>query len=243
MRDLDRSYVSEEEKGIGIDQFCEERRRAILVDDRLDPSESAIFISHNRYPAAAGTNYAHSIREQTLDHPELDELARHRRGDDASPRLAVASDLPIALTGQLLSPGPVIDLADELRRAGERRITGAHDCLADEGGEASRRDSVSQGLCKPVADHSLGLCPEDVERIATRESLVGVAFDGEQTHLRPVAVRDNESVVSGERCERLDGPQDVVLLNLGVGTLAPLEQCVAAKSGDDSHISPQEWRP
>ncbi len=50
MVDLDRRDVREEQERIGPEQLCQERSRAILVDDSLDPDEPAALVPDDRDP-------------------------------------------------------------------------------------------------------------------------------------------------------------------------------------------------
>jgi len=106
------------------------------------------------------------------------------------------------------------------------------------------REVVLQRLQQPVADHALRHGPEGVERVGLAQLGVVGGLEGEDAHLRSVAVGDDDLVVLGERRERLHGAVDVVALGLGVGLLSPLEQGISAEGDDDSHVpTPPGWRP
>ena len=54
--DLDPGDVSENQQDIGSELGGEQPRRAVLVDDRLHPAESAVGISDDRNPATTTTD-------------------------------------------------------------------------------------------------------------------------------------------------------------------------------------------
>ncbi len=85
-----------------------------------------------------------------------------------------------------------------------------------------------------IADHPLGLGPEDVERVRL-DVLVGGALQCEQADLRPVAVRDDELVVAGDPGEGARGDPDVRALVAGGHWLTPLQEGVTTESDDDAH--------
>ena len=63
---------------------------------------------------------------------------------------------------------------------------------------------VLHRLQQPVADHSLGLRAEDVERVRRGQVRVGGALQGQHPHLGAVAVGDDQLVLRGQRGQRLD---------------------------------------
>ena len=107
------------------------------------------------------------------------------------------------------------------------------------------RQQVAQLLLDQVADHALGLGAEDVERVGL-DLLVGGALERQQADLRPVAVRDHELVLRGDRRERLGGNAHVGALVLGGHRLPAAQQRVAAEGDDDAHrvdrLSRRWWR-
>ena len=76
---------------------------------------------------------------------------------------------------------------------------------------------------------------EYIERVRTGERRICGALDGQHADLWAVVVSDHELVLARQRNQRRDGVCDVMLLDLGVGTLAPLEHGVAAEGDDDPH--------
>ena len=89
-------------------------------------------------------------------------------------------------------------------------------------------ERVPERLYEPVADHALCLRTEHVEGERVVEHGVVRALERQHPDLGSVAVGDDDLVSladSGQLFHRVD---DVVLLNLGGGLLAPLQECVAA---------------
>ena len=72
---------------------------------------------------------------------------------------------------------------------------------------------------------------------------IGVAFEGEQAYLGSVSVGDDDVMIATKRRKRLDGAQNVVLLDRRIRSLAALEERVAAKRRDDAHLSFRASRP
>ena len=137
----------------------------------------------------------------------------------------------------------VVDRPDRLRRVAEGRVVPVH---LDEGQQRREplleRQLVPELLLDQVADHALGLGPEQVERVRL-DLRVGRALQREQPDLRPVPVRDHELVLERERRERLAGGARVLALVLGRQRLPTAEQRVPAECRDDPHLSPPGSRP
>jgi hypothetical protein len=129
----------------------------------------------------------------------------------------------------------VIDRADELRRIGEGRVVGV-----DFGHRQQRcqglvlGEEIAQLLLDQIADHPVGLRPEQVERVGrhTRQSR---RLQRKQPDLGAVAVGDDELVIAGQRSEGEGGGVDVRALVLGRRRLAPTQQGIAAEGDDDPH--------
>ena len=151
-----------------------------------------------RRPAAAGSPWSSSDLAAARATPPPC-ATRARRAGPASP----------AARARRWASSSAIDRPDELGRVGERRVVGRHLRLADQAHHLRLRKGVLERLQEEVADHPLGLGTEDVEGIGGREVGVGGALVGEQAHLRPVPVGDDQVVVAGKRCQRRDGDVDV----------------------------------
>ena len=131
----------------------------------------------------------------------------------------------------------VVDGTDELRRVGEGGIVAVDLDHREERGERDLgRQEVAELLLDHVADHPLGLGAEDVERVRL-DLLVRRRLQREQAHLRPVAVRQHELVVLGDRRERPGRDRDVGPLGVGGHGFTPLEQGVATEGDEDAHES------
>jgi hypothetical protein len=133
--------------------------------------------------------------------------------------------------------------AHELGRGAEGRVVGGHHGLADQADHLPAGEGVLERLQQEVADHPLGLGPQHVERVGTRQVGVERALDGQHPDLGTVAVGDDQVVVVGQGCEGVHGHADVLLLGLGQGDLAPLEQGVAAHRHHQAHLSSRGWPP
>ena len=155
-------------------------------------------------------------------------------------REPVGPDVPPRSAGQPAASVLVVERADELGRVGERRVVGADQGLADQARHLTAGQGVLERLEEPVADHALGLGPQDVEGVGVGERGVLGALQGQQPDLGAVAVGDDQIVIAGQRGQGVGRGGDVVLLDLGVGGLAPLEQGVAAQGDDDPHVSSTE---
>jgi len=93
-----------------------------------------------------------------------------------------------------------VDRADELARVRERRIVRVHlGHGQDRGDRLLEGQTIAELLLDDVADHSFGLCAEDVEGVS-RRVVVGCGLQGQQTDLWPVAVRDHQLMLQGDRC-------------------------------------------
>ena len=102
---------------------------------------------------------------------------------------------------------------------------------------------ILEGLEEEVADHALRLGDEGIEWIGMGEVRIARALEGQQADLRAIAVRNDEVMVKGERCKRLDCRNDVLLLELGERGLASFQERVASQGDDDSHMGLGLGRP
>jgi hypothetical protein len=105
---------------------------------------------------------------------------------------------------------------------GEGRVFGVDDDLREERRDRPAAEAVDELLVEQVPDHALALGAEHVERIRL-DLGIGLALEGEQPDLRPVAVRHDHLVLGGQLGERLDGGRDVLALGGGVCRLAALQ--------------------
>ena len=118
-----------------------------------------------------------------------------------------------------------------------------HFGLADQADDLAAGQGVLERLEEEVADHPLGLSAEDIEWVGVRQRRVGSALVGQQADLWPVAVGNHYLVVPGQRGQGRHGRLDMLLLDLGHGDLTSLQECVAAYSDHEAHVSPRSWRP
>src|SRR6202042_450896 len=88
---------------------------------------------------------------------------------------------------------------------------------------------------EPVADHSLGLRAEHIERVGMSQGRVVGALQRQQADLRAVAVGDDQFVLAGQRRERGNRFEDVLFLDLGFRQLPPFQRGVPAEGDHDSH--------
>ena len=118
--------------------------------------------------------------------------------------------------------------------AGSARV---HEHLRQQRGDLAVRQLVAERLLEQVADHALALRAEHVEGVG-RDLGVGGGLQCEQAHLGPVAVRDDQLVLTGQLGEAASGFRDVAALKLRLRRLAASQQRVAAERGDDAHLLP-----
>ena len=135
------------------------------------------------------------------------------------------------LAGLLLG----VDRPDQFGRALERRVGCADQRPADQARDLAAGQRVLQRLDEPVADHSLGLRAEHIERVGMSQGRVAGTLQRQQADLRAVAVGDDQFVLAGQRGERGNRFEDVLFLDLGFRRLPPLQQGVPAEGGHDSH--------
>ena len=129
--------------------------------------------------------------------------------------------------------------ADELRRVGERRVVRIdRDHGEDRHDRPVGRQRAPQLLLDEVADHALGSRVQDVQGVRLGAA-VGLGLQGQQAHLRSVAVHDDEVVLRGQRCHRLGrGPDVAPLYRRGHRVRTP-QQCIPAQCEHDPHSSLQ----
>ena len=77
-------HVGEDEERVGAELAREQRRREVLVDDRVDAGEGAA-AAHHRHAAAAGADDEAAAVDEVADGLELDDLARLGAGHHAPP--------------------------------------------------------------------------------------------------------------------------------------------------------------
>ena len=103
---------------------------------------------------------------------------------------------------------------DRLARAAEGRVCGIHLDLGQQGRTAaSGGQTVGQFLLDQVADHAFGFRIQDIQRIG-RIRLAGGALLRQQADLWPVAVRDHQFVLTGNRRHGRRGDLHVAALVL-----------------------------
>ena len=136
-----------------------------------------------------------------------------------------------------------VDLSDELGGMFERRVVGVHQRLAHQAHHLVARQRVLEGLQEEVADHPLGLGPQNVEGVGVGQGGVLRTLECQQPDLGSVAVGDHQVVGPCHRGQRLDGTHHVLLLDLRGGDVAPLQEGVAAQGHHHPHLSPPGWPP
>ena len=140
----------------------------VLVDHGLDPDETAprVGAEHRGHPTAAGADHDHALVEQPADGPDLEDALRLRRRDDAPPGVAVLLEVPRLGGRQRVRLVLRVDRPDELGRVVERGISRVDlDHRQERGERGVLRHHVAQLLLEHVADHSLRLGSEHVERV------------------------------------------------------------------------------
>ena len=165
--------------------------------------------------------------EERVQRVQAEDALRQRRRNDTAVAVAVELERPSLLRCELLRLLFCVHGPDRLRRIAERRVGCIH---FDERQE--RRDAdvegqlVAEFLLDDIADHSLGLRAEQVERVGVDHGVCR-RLEREQPDLRPVAVRDHELVLVCEGRERAACGACVHLLVLCRQRLAAAEESVA----------------
>ncbi len=113
--------------------------------------------------------------------------------------------------------------------------------LRQERGEEPVPHGIAELLLQDVADHAGAFGVEHVER--ERRLRRRGRLEGEQAHLRPVAVGDHQRMAGrdqfGEhRCRAADVGALVVCRH----RLTPLQEGIAAERDDDPHLRLRWWR-
>ena len=97
----------------------------------------------------------------------------------------------------------------------EGRVGGVDFDLGEQGGEGHLdRQQVAQLLFDHIADHAFGFGAEHVQRVGVL-GIVGIALQGQQAHLRAVAVGHHQLVAGGDLGDLFTGDAHVVALVLG----------------------------
>ena len=181
-------------------------------------------------PPPPGADHHRPPLEQPGDRLDLDDLLRlgERAPRGARPTPSCRKAHPFFLAERV---GVIVGVAgpDELRRVGERRVLRIDRDHGEQGHDRPvRGQNAPQFLLDQVADHALGSGVQDVQRVRLR-SRGGLGLQGQQPHLRPVAVHDDEAVLRGQRRERLRRDPDVAPLYLGGHRVRPPQQRIPAQ--------------
>ena len=149
------------------------------------------------------------------------------------PVRAVGSDGPPALVGQPVSFRSVVDAPDELGQRAEGRIRRVDNGLGDHGCDPPGQPGVADRLLQPVAEQTLCLGHERVERIGRGQHGIALALDRQHPDLRAVAVHDEQFAAVRQSRQTRRRLADVAELNRCVCGLTPTQQRVATETDDD----------
>ena len=116
----------------------------------------------------------------------------------------------------------------------ERRVVHGHFDLGEQRHDLMLGQKAPELPLDHVADHAFGLGAQHVERVR-RHLRIGRRLQREQSHLRAVAVGDDDLVRARDRRDCRGGARDVPPLHLGLERLAAFQQRIAAQSDDDFH--------
>ncbi len=116
----------------------------------------------------------------------------------------------------------------------KRGVAGVDHDLREQRGHLKAGQRLAQCLLQQVSNHPLGLRTKDIERVwaGVRVRLLG---QREQSDLRPVSMRQHESMLTREARERARRGIHVALLDGLVHPLATAEQRVPAERRHDQH--------
>ena len=171
----------------------------------------------------------------------FEDLDRCRRGHDPPPMRAIQRDGPSTLARELSRRRLIVDRADRLGWMFECGVVPINADRSQQGSDDAPTEPVLQLLLDHVADHALRLGAQHVEREGTGTGVC--RLQGEQAHLRPVAMGDDELVTLGDQnSQRLRRAAHIGALRHCVHRLTALEEGVAAKSCHDPHVSPRSSR-
>src|SRR5215469_10088594 len=218
----------------------EQFAREILVDDRFDAYQTAMTGrpgSGGNAAAARADDHGVPVK-QPGDRLDLHDAFGLGRGHHPPPLGTVLPERPALPGGQFVGGLLVIDRADELGGAGERRVLRVHH---DHGQQRRHlvlwRQEASQFLLDQVADHPLGTRVQDIQRVRLG-AVVGLGLQRQQANLRAVAVDDHNAVLCGKGRDRLCRYFDVLPLNLGGHRVRAPQQCITPQRYDYSHPQP-----
>ena len=195
-------HVRQKEQQFRAEFLCEQRRHAVLVDDRFDARESPFAAGH-RNSAPAGRHHRHARVETGANRLEFHNLHRLRRGHPPPPAASgvfshLPAERPLALARLCLAE----ERTNGLGGQSERRIAGVHHHLRDHGhddaGELPRIQSVLDRLHEQIADAALCFGYAGVERFGGEFGLSPLGAQQQMAHLRPVPVRHHHPMARSE---------------------------------------------
>ena len=170
---------------------------------------------------------------------------RRRRRHHPPPALAVRGDVPASRPRRARGPSPrrrsgPTGLVGLAKAGSSRRDHGPGHDDGDLAVPAALEEGVVEGVGQQVADLALRLRSEHVERRRRHDRRGHLRPDGEEAHLRTVAVGDDDlrPAALGERDQAPRRRHQVVALDLGRARLAPPYQGVAAE-GDRQACHPR----
>ncbi len=240
---LDPVDVGQQEQPVRADGSGQHHRGEVLVDDRLEPHQATVRDRLDRHTATARRD-DQGARLDGAGSPWIPPGEGSRRSDHPPPAIAVAGDRPAPIGGQTARPGLVVSRPDELRRVGERRIVAVDHRLGQDDRDApaiaERPQRRQERLGEEIADLTLGLGAQHVQR-RRRHGLGGdLRLEREEADLRPVAVGHHEPAVPcGDRGQRLGGTDQVVTLDGHRAGFATAQEGVPAE-GDDETTHPRD---
>ena len=116
----------------------------------------------------------------------------------------------------------------------ERRVAAVDFDLRQQRDDVPPRQQAAQLLLDQVTDHALGLRAQYVQRVRVHAG-IRLGLQRQQSHLRPVAVGDDDFMVARDGGHCGGGARDILALHVGLERLAAFEQGVAAEGNDDFH--------
>ena len=185
---------------------------------------------HRGNAAAARADDDRALLEQPLDRAVLEDPGRRRGGDDATPALTVEPELPAVLCLQLSRVRLVVARPYELRWVVEGWVVGIDlDHGQDRRERNLERQQVAELLLDEVADHSLRLGGEDVQRIGLDLRVRWPPCSASSPTCGPLPWESTSRWRSRHGRERLGGDPDVRALGARRHGLTAPEQSVAAQ--------------
>ena len=165
--------------------------------------------------------------QQPFHRPDLKNPLGQRGRHHPAPLRSILLEDPAFFAFQPVGFFFLIHRADKLGRVLEGRVVRIDFDHGQDGGKRHfEGQQVAHLLLDHIADHSLCLRPQHIQRISL-DIFVGRSLERQQTYLRTIAVRQHELVLLGNRRQGLRCNSDIGALDIVGHRLATLEQGIS----------------